>query len=363
MDDLRNLMLPYTALHFKEDAKSRKATLSHYSKELALPMGISHMLVFSQNQERLHLRIAKTPAGPTLNFRVHRFSLGKSVRAVQRRPYTSEAAYQHPPVVVTNNFGDAKTAPPQVKLMRITFQNMFPAINVATVKLADCRRVVLFHLIEDEEGKQIVQVRHYAIKATPVGVNRKVRRLIQTKVPNLSKLDDIADYITGTTQDGHAAPAATSGNMSDSEPEDETSHVVLSQSYSGRGNKKNTKSALKLVELGPRLALELIKVERGLGGGDVMYHAHVTKTPEEVQKLKEKHETQVALKQQRREEQETNVERKRKAKEEKLECKRQRRAEREQAAMDELRQGQDREESPESDHEESEQDESTDSNE
>lgn len=349
-------MLPYTALNFKEDAKSRKATLSHYAKELALPMGISHMLVFSQNQERLHLRLAKTPAGPTLNFRVHRFSLGKNVRAVQRRPYTSEAAYQHPPVVVTNNFGDAKTAPLQVKLMRITFQNMFPAINVATVKLADCRRVVLFHLIEDDQGKQIVQIRHYAIKATPVGVNRKVRRLIQTKIPNLSKLDDIADYITGTTQDGHAAPAATSGNVSDSEPEDETSHVVLSQGYSGRGNKKNTKSALKLVELGPRLALELIKVERGLGGGDVMYHAHLTKTAEEVQELKEKHETQLALKQKRREEQEKNVERKRKAKEEKLEHKRQRRTEKEEAAMEELRRGPDEEDSHENDYDGSEQD-------
>jgi ribosome biogenesis protein SSF1/2 len=79
---------------------------------------------------------------------------------------------------VTNNFGNA-TAPPEVKLMRITFQNMFPAINVATVSLKECRRAVLFHMIkEDEEDdngkkKQRVKVRHYAIKATPVGVNKR----------------------------------------------------------------------------------------------------------------------------------------------------------------------------------------------
>ena len=63
-------------------------------------------------------------------------------------------------------------------------------------------------------------MRHYAIKATPVGVNRKVRRLIQAKIPNLSKLDDVADYISGQTTSGSPAPAATSGVMSDSEAED-----------------------------------------------------------------------------------------------------------------------------------------------
>merc|ERR1712154_750409 len=90
----------------------------------------------------------------------------------------------HPPIVVTNNFGD-KTAAPHVKLMRITFQNMFPAINVATIKLSECRRVVLFNFIRRdnvkdstndsgrEEEDEEVEVRHYAIRATPVGVNRK----------------------------------------------------------------------------------------------------------------------------------------------------------------------------------------------
>ena len=269
-----------------------------------------------------------------MSFRVEQFSLCRHVKAIQRRPYTSAGAFQQPPVVVTNNFGDA-TAPPHVKLMRITFQSMFPAINVATVKLADCRRVVLFNLIRnDDEEKDVVQVRHFAIKATPVGVNKKVRRLIQTKVPNLHAVQDIADYIAGS-----ATATTEVGNASDSEPEDETSHVVLSQKYAGRGNVKSQKSALKLVELGPRLSLHLIKVERGLGGGDVMYHAHITKTAQEVKELKERKQKEAMLKQQRREEQERNVERKRKAAEEKREGKRKRREEREEVAMDDLRRG------------------------
>ena len=328
-------MLPYTALNFQEDPKNRKHTLAAYSRELAMPMGVSHIMALSQNAEHLNLRLARVPEGPTMTFRVNKFSLTKHVRAIQRRPYTSAGIHQHSPIVVTNNFGDA-TAPPHVKLMRITFQNMFPAINVATVKLGECRRVVLFNLTDDE-----VEMRHYAIKATPVGVDRKVRRIVQTKIPNLNKLNDIADYITGTTPSGQTAPSASqsAGAASDSEPEDETSHVVLAQKYSGKGNGKAQKSALKLVELGPRISIKLLKVERGLGQGDVMYHALIKKTPEEVRDLKQKKEKEVMQKKQRRTEQDTNVEKKRKAKEEKLEGKRQRKDERERVAMDALRKG------------------------
>lgn len=43
-----------------------------------------------------------------------------------------------------------------------------------------------------------------------------------------------------------------------------------------------TYSSIRLQELGPRLTLELMKVERGLCEGEVLYHSYVTKTAEEV---------------------------------------------------------------------------------
>mmetsp|Transcript_20054 Transcript_20054/g.49906 ORF Transcript_20054/g.49906 Transcript_20054/m.49906 type:complete len:437 (+) Transcript_20054:117-1427(+) len=342
IQDLRRLMMPYTALNFQEDANYRKLTLSKYCQHVCLPLGVSHILAFSQNQDRLSMRIAKTPQGPTLTFRVHRFSLSKHIQKLQRRPINAKSLLDSPPIVVTNNFGD-QTAPPQVKLMRITFQNMFPAINVANVKLKDCRRVVLFHLIEEgspdeksEDGtpavRQRVEIRQYAIKATPVGVDKKVRRLVQSKIPNLNKVQDIADYIAGN------ANATSVDAASDSEPEDGSNTVVqLAQNYVGKGNRSQGKSALKLVELGPRLCLELIKVEQGLGGGNVMFHAHIKKTSEEAKAIVEKAEAKIRLKNQRRQEQERNVERKRKITEEKREAKKTRKQEREDAAMDDLR--------------------------
>ena len=362
-------MLPHTALKLK-DTLSNKLKLSDYAKELSGPMGVTHILSFSQNKNILNLRIARTPSGPTMHFKVSQFSLAQHVRQIQRRPVDSKAAFQNAPIVVTNNFGDTNVSP-HIKLMRITFQNMFPAINVATVKLADCRRVVLFNLIskktkemedgndsktnnkddddddnnnnnnEDDKDEE-VEMRHYAIRATPVGIDRKVRRLVQCKLPNLKHLNDVSDYILGNNNSNSQLSdggGSLGGNMSDSEAEDETSHVVLPQKYNGRGNAKSQKSALKLVELGPRLRLKLMKVQRGLGAGDVMYHAYVTKTAEEAKEMKKKVEDRENLKKRRREEQEANVARKERLKEEKKERKRLRKEERDRLAMEALRSG------------------------
>jgi ribosome biogenesis protein SSF1/2 len=342
VEDLRKLMLPYTALHFQEDPKNRKLTLSQYATHLALPMGITHLMAFSQNEERLNMRLARTPEGPTLSFRVHKFSLNKHIKALQRRPMSDGARSLHvnPPIVVTNNFGDANnpgSASAHIKLLRITFQNLFPAINVATVKLSDCRRVVLFNLIPQPDGEEgekraVVDIRHYAIKATPVGIGKKVRRLVQAKLPNLHKVQDIADYLEGN--------AIVSDAPSDSEAEDDPSHVVqLADQYAGKGNGKSQKSALKLVEMGPRMTLELIKVQKGLGGGDILYHALVNKSPAEAEALKQKKQNEAALKVQRRAEQDANVDRKKHVADEKRETKRQKKEEREKSNMDALRHG------------------------
>ena len=116
----------------------------------------------------------------------------------------------------------------------------------------------------------------------------------------MNKVQDIADYIVGN------ANATSVDAASDSEPEEGSNTVVqLAQNYVGKGNRSQGKSALKLVELGPRLCLELIKVEQGLGGGNVMFHAHIKKTPEEAKAIVEKAEAKIRLKNQRRQEQES----------------------------------------------------------
>lgn len=40
----------------------------------------------------------------------------------------------------------------------------------------------------------------------------------------------------------------------------------------GRGNRAANRSAVKLQEIGPRITMQLIKVEEGLCSGKVMFH-------------------------------------------------------------------------------------------
>jgi hypothetical protein len=55
-----------------------------------------------------------------------------------------------------------------------------------------------------------------------------------------------------------------------------------------------------LPQIGPRLELELLKVEEGMCDGKVLFHRHVSKTPEEAAALEERQSSKEALKAQRR---------------------------------------------------------------
>ena len=83
--------------------------------------------------------------------------------------------------------------------------------------------------------------------------------------------------------------------MSDSEGEDEDSKITLPDRYIGRGNSQAQQSSMKLSEIGPRLTLELFKVENGVGEGDVIYHKFVYKSPAEATALKQRVSKEIAM--------------------------------------------------------------------
>mmetsp|Transcript_17243 Transcript_17243/g.24977 ORF Transcript_17243/g.24977 Transcript_17243/m.24977 type:complete len:397 (+) Transcript_17243:38-1228(+) len=296
--DFRKLMSPYTATNLREKRNNRMKDYATVAGQL----GITHLVMISQTEKNSILRIGKHSDGPTLHFKIAKFSLCSHVQSLQKRPFISLAAFMTAPLVVLNNFSQSEES--HTKLMKVTFQHMFPTINVQNVKLSDCRRVVLFHL-NKEDGT--VEMRHYAIRATPVGISKGVKRIIQMKVPNLSELEDVSEFVEG--QYG-------AGAISDSEAEDENSRVTLPDRYVGKGNAKSQQSAMKLTELGPRLTLELYKVEAGLNEGDILYHKFVQKSSIEAAKAKAKIEKLKNLKAQRTAVQKENVKRKRESEEE-----------------------------------------------
>ena len=267
--DMRRVMAPHTTTNLREKNFNR---MKDYCS-VAGVLGVSHLLIYSQTESNIVFRIGKYENGPTLHFHVMKFCLARHIRASQKRPHDSSSAYLTSPLVVLNNFGKAEES--HVKLMSVTLQHMFPSLNIKTIRLNECRRVVLFNYMKDSG---LVEMRHYYIRAAPVGISRSIKKVLQAKVPDLGQLGDIAEFIEGMGM----------GAYSDSEAEDETSRVVLPDKFVGRGNAKAQQSSIKLSEVGPRLTLELFKVERGLCEGDVLYHKYESKTSEEAAALKQK---------------------------------------------------------------------------
>jgi ribosome biogenesis protein SSF1/2 len=79
-------------------------------------------------------------------------------------------------------------------LISTMLQNMFPTLNVQTVKLSLIKRCTLWSYNRDTCS---IDFRHYGIRVVPRGMSRGVRKITQSKIPNLSKYEDISEYILG----------------------------------------------------------------------------------------------------------------------------------------------------------------------
>lgn len=170
------------------------------------------------------------------------------------------------------------------------------------MNLTQCKRVVLFNLVTDAAGEpEAIEFRHYGISARQRSINKSIKRLInnKSKQPNLSRYDDLADFIY----------SRGGGYSSESEVDDiPESKLVLPSDFQDK--KKNSSVALKLHELGPRLKLKLVKIEEGLGRGNVVYHAFVKKSKKEIKEQMDEVKRKRELKAERKRVQEENVKRK-----------------------------------------------------
>ncbi|KAJ8663183.1 hypothetical protein O0I10_001360 [Lichtheimia ornata] len=284
--DVRRIMEPHTATHLKE----RKTNRLKDFLVVAPQLGVTHFMIFTRTEANTNLRICRVPRGPTLTFRVDEYSLAKDCRALQKAPRTSDSDYLASPLLVLNNF---KQEGKQFKLMAAMLQNMFPAIDVQTMKLSQTRRVLLFNYNE-ETGK--IDMRHYSIGVKATGVSKSIKRIVEMSLPDMSKYDDISDYVM------------KEAIISESDVEDgPESTVTLAQNMHGRNNRKNEQRAVRLQEIGPRLTLDLIKIENGMCGGEVLYHKYVRKTEEQIKENEEKRQKAKEAAAERRKQQEANV--------------------------------------------------------
>ena len=82
------------------------------------------------------------------------------------------------------------------RIVSLMIQSMFQPIKVHSMNLNQCKRVVLFNIVTGDDGKEVMEFRHYGLSARQRGINKSVKRIVNSKkVPNLSRYNDIADYI------------------------------------------------------------------------------------------------------------------------------------------------------------------------
>ncbi|XP_071714665.1 peter Pan-like protein [Rutidosis leptorrhynchoides] len=167
--DLLNMMLPYTALNLKEKKRNNLRDFLN----VAGPMGVTNFLMLSKTGNSPYLIVARTPQGPTLTFKIQEYSLAVDIANSLLRPRVSEDLFKNSPLIVLSGFG---TGEQHLKLVTIMFQNIFPTIDINTVKLSSCQRIVLLNYNKDTK---LINFPHYSIRLPPVGVYRRIRKFVR----------------------------------------------------------------------------------------------------------------------------------------------------------------------------------------
>ncbi|EKG20263.1 hypothetical protein MPH_02380 [Macrophomina phaseolina MS6] len=337
----------------KDMRLERKSNKLRDYTTMAGPLGVTHLLLFSKSTSgNTNLRLAKTPRGPTLHFRVEKYSLCKDIQRSTKHYRSGGHEYHTAPLLVMNNFTSLQTPqsdnpiPKHLESLTTTmFQSLFPPISPQATPLTSIRRVLLLNRepSSDNSNSYVINLRHYAIttKTVTKDMPKSLRRLnsaVKDKkkkgLPNLGKLEDAADYLLDPDAAGGYTSASESEAETDAEVEVlETTRKVLNRKEKQRaaaareagvngasssGGRSNVeKKAVKLVELGPRMRLRLQKVEEGLCGGKVMWHEHITKTAEEIRAMDKMWDQRRSEKEERKRVQKENIERKKKEKAEK----------------------------------------------
>lgn len=277
-----------------------------------------------------------------------------------------EAAKKDP-----NDETSTNPIPKQLESLTTTiFQSLFAPISPQQTSLNSIKRVMLVDRKPSKQQKTddgeetseddhqfVLNLRHFAIKATtpkhslPKSLRRletaeKLTRGSSKGLPNLGKLDDVADYILDPTAAAGFTSASESEADTDAEVEvlapenrkvlgkeerqrmrDAQRARIAAQTAAENGGEgspapgaarrerapKTEKKAIKLQELGPRMTLRLTKVEEGLCGGKVMWHEYINKSNKEVKEQEKSWEQKRKVKEERKRVQKENVEKKKKA--------------------------------------------------
>ncbi|KAJ3427482.1 suppressor of swi4 1 [Anaeramoeba flamelloides] len=202
----------------------------------------------------------------------------------------------------------AKEKIERLELMASALQSMFPELNIEKMKISECKRVVLFHY---ELESDTIFMRHFIIKTRALGLSQRTEDLIHKKVPDLGDLNDISDFFTkenlekfningtdsSTTKhnQGNKKKGKKEKNkknkknkkQKEKEKKQEKDEEIGKYNIKRGGEEDLQQRAVRLVEIGPRLSLELYKIENGFLDGEVLFNKYVRKSTDQIKLINE----------------------------------------------------------------------------
>lgn len=245
--DLRCALAPNTYSHLRE---SKRTKLRDYVKA-GKQLGASTLISVTKTDSNSYFKLGRLPEGPTSVFRLSEFSLSHDVRVSSRRPRSlSDRDLLAPPVLILHGFDDQSEIS---SILKSQFEQLVPSLDVQKVNPKLLRRVLLVSLdLSDDRKSYRINLRHFAISIRNTSVSRAVDKLLKSRSSSkkLAKLVDPADLLD---------------LVSESELENDTLPISVSPAkFALHSIPKSASLGVKLVELGPRLDLDLVRVQDGL---------------------------------------------------------------------------------------------------
>ena len=187
------------------------------------------------------MRLFRFPRGPTLTFRLVAYSLAEDIAQMNNglRGRCSNLEFSLPALAVFSNF--SPEFGPQVQLTKTFLQGMFAPFSPEQAKLNQCKRICLFHY---DQERDLVSFRHYSISIKVTGITKGLKRLlVNGEIPDLHDLNDISEFLASSEDQTEEAEA-------------EAEQTLLQEPI------KNSQRKIQLIEIGPRLDLELTRIQQ-----------------------------------------------------------------------------------------------------
>ncbi|CAD7944865.1 unnamed protein product [Amoebophrya sp. A120] len=326
VQDFRHVCAPNSALKLKESRMNKMRDFVN----VASHFHVTHVNQFSQNTDYCYFKIGKLPQGPTLTFVLKEFTTCKDVKSFQKKPRDASKDYLQPPLLLLNGMrlqdvvpediaaqeeagvdaagnknsscatssgtttsttrptsttsasSNSTTSAASLHLVATALKNMFPAVDVNTFSTKRCRRVALFNY---DQKKQLLYFRHYGIVENHAAdVSRTVQKLMKPTFVNRKK--DVCNYLLNQGAGGCDSDSEGGESMllEETAPGWTTRRKQGdAENYGAEdaARRKKNSVAVKLVEIGPRMTLKLLKGETGFYEGSILFQEFLQKTARE----------------------------------------------------------------------------------